>query len=131
MSADAPDSKSSEVDGPADQATAAVADEPPLAEEDESNDTAEDDEASDSEKTPSAANSTSDTAAEEDTKGDGEKPAKVFEPYEVPSFGHHFFCHDDRYMQSNRGRGRGRGGCVLLWLTDVIQGGIQSCCAGP
>lgn len=107
--ADGPDQQT-----PTDASENAAADEPP-AEEKEKDAPAQADDESESESTSSAADSGADSAAddEDDSKPDDEKPAKIFEPYEVPSFGHHFFCHDDRYMQSNRGRGRGRGGCVL------------------
>lgn len=100
-------------DGVDDHETAPVADEHIPGEHEHS-----DDDAQAEDDTPESTSSGSDAGADaeqaEDSKPDGEKPAKVFEPYEVPSFGHHFFCHDDRYMQSNRGRGRGRGGCVRL-----------------
>jgi hypothetical protein len=45
---------------------------------------------------------------DEENKHGVERPGRPLEPYEVPSFGHPFFCHDDRYVASTRGRGRGR-----------------------
>jgi hypothetical protein len=37
-----------------------------------------------------------------------EHPQRELQPYDVPSFGHSSFLHDDRYVARGRGRGRGR-----------------------
>jgi hypothetical protein len=44
---------------------------------------------------------------------------RKFEPFEVPSFGHHFFLHDDRFQQApgRGGKGRGRGRCDTTLTT--------------